>query len=229
VIIALDGPAGAGKGTIGQRLAAHYRLAYLDTGALYRAVARDAMRAGLLRPGAARDEVESHAAGIADLAARLDPRTLYDPALRAEEVGVAASMVAGLPPVRAALLDFQRRFAHEPPDGLEGAILDGRDIGTVVCPDADVKIFLDASVEARADRRAKQLRAVGGEVDDVAMRAEIIARDARDAQRAAAPMKPASDAALLDTTHMSIDAAFEAARGLVETAIARKRGNVSEP
>jgi cytidylate kinase len=229
VIIALDGPAGAGKGTIGQRLAAHYRLAYLDTGALYRAVARDAMRAGLLRPGAARDEVESHAAGIADLAARLDPRTLYDPALRTEEVGVAASMVAGLPPVRAALLDFQRRFAHEPPDGLEGAILDGRDIGTVVCPDADVKIFLDASVEARADRRAKQLRAVGGEVDDVAIRAEIIARDARDAQRAAAPMKPASDAALLDTTHMSIDAAFEAARGLVETAIARKRGNVSEP
>ncbi len=224
MIIALDGPAGAGKGTIGRRLAAHYRLAYLDTGALYRAVARDARAAGVPVDGDA-----AHDAALGDIAWRIDLASLDDPALRTEEIGVAASMAARLQAVRAALLQLQRRFAYDPPAGCEGAVLDGRDIGTVVCPDADVKIFLTASVEARAARRAAQLAAAGVTVDDAAVRQEIVDRDARDARRAAAPMKPAADAALLDTTSLDIDAAFEAARGLVEAAMARKRGDAAQP
>jgi cytidylate kinase len=229
VIIALDGPAGAGKGTLGRRLAEHYGLAYLDTGALYRAVARDALAAAALSPDATPAEVASNASRIAEIAAHLDLTSLDDPGLRAEPIGIAASLVAGLPPVRAALLRVQHRFAHEPPNGRAGAVLDGRDIGTVVCPDADVKIFLTASVEARADRRAAQLAAAGARVDRAAIRQEIVDRDARDAQRAAAPMKPADDAVLLDTTPLDIDAAFEAARKVVEAALARKRNDAPGP
>ncbi len=220
MIVAIDGPAGAGKGTIARKLADAYRLAYLDTGALYRAVARDALAAGVPVDGAA-----EHDEALADIAARIDVGTLADPKLRTEATGVAASMVARLQPVRAALLELQRRFAHEPPAGFVGAVLDGRDIGTVVCPDADVKIFLTASPEARAARRVAQLREAGQPVDEAAVLKEILDRDSRDRQRAAAPMKEARDATLLDTTSLDIDAAFEAARGLVETAIARKRGS----
>jgi cytidylate kinase len=222
VIIALDGPAGAGKGTLARLLADRYDLAVLDTGALYRAVARDALAAGVPVDGAAQYD-----APLADIALHLDVATLDDPALRTEEIGLAASMVARLQPVRAALLELQRRFAHEPPGGRKGSILDGRDIGTVVCPDADVKIFLTASPEARAARRAAQLEAAGEIVDAAAILKDILARDARDRERAAAPMKAAGDAALLDTTSLDIDAAFEAARGLVEAALARKRGGAS--
>ncbi len=222
MIIALDGPAGAGKGTLARLLAERYDLAVLDTGALYRAVARDALKAGVPVEGAAQ-----HDAALARIARNLDVSTLGDPALRTEEIGLAASMVARLQPVRASLLELQRDFAHHPPGGRKGAILDGRDIGTVVCPDADVKIFLDASPEARAARRAAQLRQAAEAVDEAAVLADILARDARDAQRAAAPMKAAGDAALLDTTSLDIDAAFEAARGLVEAALARKRSGTS--
>lgn len=222
MIIALDGPAGAGKGTLARLLADRYELAVLDTGALYRAVARDALEAGVPVEGDARYD-----AALSEIALALDVSTLGDPVLRSEEIGAAASMVARLQPVRAALLELQRRFAHQPPGGRKGAILDGRDIGTVVCPDADVKIFLTASPEARAARRAAQLREAGDAVDEASILKDILARDARDAQRAAAPMKPAGDAALLDTTSLDIDAAFEAARGLVEAALARKRSGAS--
>jgi cytidylate kinase len=224
VIVAIDGPAGSGKGAIGRRLAERFSLAYLDTGALYRAVARDARAAGVPVEGDAR-----HDAALSRIASDIDLATLDDPVLRTQEIGVAASMVARLQAVRAALLPLQRDFAHAPPDGCPGAVLDGRDIGTVVCPDADVKIFLTASPEARMKRRATQLRQAGAAVDEAAILKEILERDARDAQRAAAPMKEARDAALLDTTLLDIDAAFEAARGLVEAAIARKRGGAGKP
>jgi cytidylate kinase len=223
VIIALDGPAGAGKGTLGRRLATHYDLAYLDTGALYRAVARDAEAAGVPVTGD-----ESHDAALAAIASHIDLGSLDDPRLRSEAIGVAASFAARLQAVRAALLQLQRQFAHEPPVGYAGAVLDGRDIGTVVCPDADVKIFLSASVEARANRRAAQLAAAGAPVDRDAIWREIVERDERDRKRAAAPMKPADDAVLLDTTALDIDAAFDAARGLVEAALARQRQNAAE-
>lgn len=222
MIIALDGPAGAGKGTLARLLAERYDLAVLDTGALYRAVARDALKAGVPVDGAAQYD-----AALAQIARDLDVSTLGDPALRTEEIGLAASMVARLQPVRAALLELQRNFAHHPPGGRKGSILDGRDIGTVVCPDADVKIFLTASPEARAARRAAQLREAGDAVDEAAILKDILARDARDRERAAAPMKEAGDAALLNTTSLDIDAAFEAARGLVEAALARKRSGAS--
>jgi cytidylate kinase len=224
VIVAIDGPAGSGKGAIGRRLADHFGLAYLDTGALYRAVARDARATGVPVDGDA-----SHDAALARIASNIAFTSLDDPVLRDQDIGVAASMVARLQAVRAALLPLQRDFAHAPPQGCAGAVLDGRDIGTVVCPDADVKIFLTASAEARMKRRAGQLREAGAPVDEAAILQEILERDARDTQRAAAPMKEARDATLLDTTSLDIDAAFEAARGLVEAAIARKRGDADKP
>jgi cytidylate kinase len=224
MIVALDGPAGSGKGTIGRRLADRYGFAYLDTGALYRAVARDALAAGVPVDGQA-----EHDAALAAIASRVDMAGLDDPTLRTQEIGVAASMVARLQAVRAALLHIQRDFAHHPPGGRSGAVLDGRDIGTVVCPDADVKIFLTATPKARAIRRGAQLRAAGEDVDPAALLTEILERDARDTQRAAAPMKAAADATLLDTTSLDIDAAFEAARGLVEAAMARTRGDAAKP
>lgn len=218
IIVAIDGPAGAGKGTIARKLADAYRLAYLDTGALYRAVARDALAAGVPVDGS-----PEHDEALAAIASNIDLGSLGDPQLRTEATGNAASMVARLQPVRAALLELQRRFAHKPPSGFAGAVLDGRDIGSVVCPDADVKIFLDASPEARAARRTAQLRAAGEAApDEKKVLQEILDRDKRDRQRATAPMIQ-GDAALLDTTSMDIDAAFEAARGLVDAALARKR------
>jgi len=219
MIIALDGPAGAGKGTIGRRLAAHFNLAYLDTGAIYRAVARDALNAAIAL---------SDADATAKVAQALDLTTLGDPGLHTADMGAAASTIAAHEPVRAALLQLQRDFAASPPqsaaESVRGALLDGRDIGTVVCPDADAKIYLTASPEARAARRAEQLRAAGEPVDEPELARAIAKRDAQDADRAIAPMKPASDAALLDTTLLSIDAAFGAARQLVDDAIARRRG-----
>jgi cytidylate kinase len=211
-VIALDGPAAAGKGTLARHLAAHYGLAYLDTGALYRAVGL-----GVLREG--KDPADPAAAS--QTARNLDPALLASPDLRSAVAGEASSKVAAIPAVRAALMDFQRRFATRPPagpDGLpcSGSVLDGRDIGTVICPDADVKIFVTASPEARAGRRLRELQARGETAIYARVLEDIRARDARDAARADAPMKPADDAVHLDTSDLDIDQVFEQAKAIVD-------------
>lgn len=212
MIIAIDGPAASGKGTLGKRLAAHYRLHHLDTGLLYRAVAK-AMR----DRGEALENVRCAAAA----ARALDPAAFEEAALKSQAIGEAASVVSAIAEVRAALLDFQRDFAARPP----GAVLDGRDIGTVICPDADVKIFVVATPEERARRRAREMAERGEPADEEAVLADIRLRDERDRNRAVAPLKPAADAHLLDTTHLDIDAAVRAAVAIVEAARAgRKRG-----
>jgi len=206
MIIAIDGPAASGKGTLARRIAAHFGLACLDTGLLYRAVARDV----LARNGSLEDE-----AFAARIAGTLDPGTLDDPALRMAEMGDAASVVARHPAVRAALLDLQRDFARQAP----GAVLDGRDIGTVVCPDADVKIFVTADVETRARRRFDEMRQRGEPVSYERVLEVIRQRDARDAGRSDAPMRAAEDAILLDTTDLDIEQAFATAVGLIKRKI----------
>ena len=212
MIIAIDGPAASGKGTLGKRLAAHYGLRHLDTGLIYRAVAKALLDAGR-RP----DDV---AAAVA-AAKALDPARFDEAALKTHAVGEAASIVSAIPEVRAALVAFQRDFAAQPP----GAVLDGRDIGTVICPDADVKIFVTATPEVRARRRAAEYRAQGRDIDETAVLADILKRDERDQNRAAAPLKQAPDAHLLDTTHLDIDAAIRAAIDIVEaTRAGRGRG-----
>jgi cytidylate kinase len=203
MIIAVDGPAASGKGTLGRLLAAHYGLRHLDTGLLYRAVAQ-----ALLDAGCAPDDT-----AVAVAAAKaLDPETFDEAALKGQLVGEAASVVSAIPEVRAALLAFQREFAAMPP----GAVLDGRDIGTVICPHADVKIFVTAAPEVRAARRAREYRASGQLADETAVLADIKKRDERDMNRAAAPLKRAPDAHLLDTTSLDIDAAIRAAIDIVE-------------
>jgi cytidylate kinase len=205
MIIAIDGPAASGKGTLAKQLAAHYRLPHLDTGLLYRGVA--------LALTDARQPLEN--ADLAEAAARrLEVDHLDDPRLRSAEMGGAASIVAAIPAVRAALLDFQRNFAAQP----AGAVLDGRDIGTVVAPHADAKLFVTASAEERARRRALELRGRGARADEAKILADIRARDARDGARSVAPLKAADDARLLDTTNLDIDAAFRAAVALVDGA-----------
>jgi cytidylate kinase len=212
MIIAIDGPAASGKGTLGKRLAAHYGLRHLDTGLIYRAVAK-----ALLDGGHALDDV----AQATMAAATLNPSAFDEISLKSHAVGEAASRVSAISAVREALLAFQRGFGRTPP----GAVLDGRDIGTVIFPGADVKIFITATPEVRAGRRTRELRATGGNVSENDILADILRRDERDASRAAAPMKPASDAYLLDTTHLDIDAAFRAAVEIVEAARAgRSRG-----
>ncbi|MGD9668506.1 MAG: (d)CMP kinase [Hyphomicrobiaceae bacterium] len=206
MIIAIDGPAASGKGTLAKRIAAHFGYSVLDTGLLYRAVARD------LRAADQSLEDEPAAEWVAK---SLDPATLSDPGLRLPGVGEAASVVAKMPLVRSALLAFQRDFAAQEP----GAVLDGRDIGTVVCPDADVKIFVSADVEVRARRRYEELKKRGEPVTYEGVLATIKARDARDAGRADAPMVVAADALLLDTTDLDIEAAFDAAVGLIKRKI----------
>lgn len=202
MIIAIDGPAASGKGTLAQRIAGHFGYVWLDTGLLYRAVARDVFAAGA-------DLEDAEAAARA--AAALDATSLGDAALRSTAVGEAASVVAKHPAVRAALLDFQRNFARTPP----GAVLDGRDIGTVICPHADVKIFVTADVEVRARRRFEEYVRRGENVTYEEVVEVIRQRDARDASRAAAPLLQAPDAVLLDTTDMDIEAAFEAALAII--------------
>lgn len=199
MIIAVDGPAAAGKGTIARALAKHYGFHFLDTGALYRMVGLAAIRAG----------GEPITTGAAIAAARsLDPAHFTDAELRNEKAGAAASIVAVIPEVRAALLDLQRSFARKSP----GAVLDGRDIGTVVCPDAHAKLFITASAEVRAKRRQIEL----GAADYEAVLADIRARDARDSQRATAPLAAATDAVTLDTSGMDIATAVSAAIAVVE-------------
>jgi cytidylate kinase len=209
MIIAIDGPAASGKGTLAKRIAAHFGFACLDTGLLYRAVARDV---------AARGRALDDEAAAAAAARELDFASLDDPGLRLPGAGEAASVVARFPAVRKALLDLQRAFAAQPP----GAVLDGRDIGTIVCPDADIKIFVTAGLEVRARRRFEEMRARGEAVSLAETIETIRERDARDSSRADAPMRAAPDADLLDTTDMGIEAAFEAAVELIRRRIARQ-------
>jgi CMP/dCMP kinase len=212
MIIAIDGPAASGKGTLGKRLAAHFGLRHLDTGLIYRAVAQAMLAAG---------ESPDDKASAVSAAQALDPSAFDDGALKTQAVGEAASIVSAIPEVRAALFQFQRDFAAQPP----GAVLDGRDIGTVICPDAEVKIFVTASPEARARRRAAEFRAAGKPVDEAAVLDDIRKRDERDMHRAAAPLKQAEDAVLLDTTDLDIDGAIRAAIDIVEAVRAgRGRG-----
>ena len=203
MIIAIDGPAASGKGTLGKRLAAHFGLRHLDTGLIYRAVAK-----ALLDAGRALDD-KTHAV----LAARaLDPAAFDEKVLKGHAMGEAASIVSAIPEVRAALVAFQRDFAAAPP----GAVLDGRDIGTVICPDAEVKIFVVAAPEVRARRRAAELRAAGQVADEAAILEDIRRRDERDRSRAVAPLKPAPDAVELDTSDLDVEAAVASAIVLAE-------------
>jgi CMP/dCMP kinase len=203
MIIAIDGPAASGKGTLAKRLAAHYGYRHLDTGVIYRAVAHALIEAG----SDLKDETAAVTAAV-----RLDPETFENPALKSQQVGTAASVVSAIPRVREALVEFQRQFAAAPP----GAVLDGRDIGTVICPNADVKIFVIADPRVRARRRTLEARARGEEADEMAVLADIMARDQRDQSRSAAPLKQAADAYLLDNSNLDIEGGVRAAIDIVE-------------
>ncbi len=202
MIVAIDGPAAAGKGTLARRLAAHFGLAYLDTGLIYRAVGMAVVRTG----GDPNDPETAETAAKA-----LKPGDLEAPDLRFDAAADAASRVSAIPGVRAALLAFQRKFAANPPRGAKGAVLDGRDIGTVVCPDADVKLFVTARVEVRAERRFKELRERGLDAIHGRVLADMKERDARDSARAVSPLEPAKDAYQLDTSDLDADQAYAAA------------------
>jgi cytidylate kinase len=206
MIIALDGPAASGKGTLAKRIADHFGFHHLDTGLLYRAIARD-VRAidGSL------DSVDD----TSKAARNLDQSTLDDPTLRHPGLGNAASVVAQVPSVRAILLEFQLKFASQAP----GAVLDGRDIGTIVCPEADVKLFIVADTKVRAERRFLELEKRGEAVTREQILETITERDKRDMERADSPMKPAADALLLDTTKLGIDETFDAAIELIKRKI----------
>jgi cytidylate kinase len=208
MIIAIDGPTASGKGTIAKRLAAHYGLARLDTGALYRGVALALIDAGESPQNAAAAEAAAHT---------LDPDRIDEARIRTARVGDAASIVAQMPGVRAALVALQRRFAGDP----RGAVLDGRDIGTVICPDADVKLFVTADLAERARRRWRELEKLGEAADLAALTRQIAERDRRDAERAQSPLRRAPGAHLLDTTGLSIDEAAAAARRIIDAAVER--------
>jgi cytidylate kinase len=212
MIIAVDGPAASGKGTIARALAKRYGLPHLDTGLLYRAVAANVQRLEL------DPTIEADAVAATDF----DDHLLDDPELRSDEIGKNASVVSAHPLVRAALFHRQRRFAHQP----GGAVLDGRDIGTVIAPDAEAKLFIRATPMIRAKRRHAELRERGSQVSLDRVLADIRARDLRDSTRGIAPMTPADDAALLDTSFLSIDAAIQRAIALVE---ARTAAQVATP
>ena len=220
LVIAIDGPAAAGKGTLGRRLAAHLGLAYLDTGQIYRAAA-----ARLLERGEDPADAEKAAAAAEALTAA----DLDRPNLRDEAVGEAASRIAAIPAVRAALLEMQRRLARHPPSGAPGIVMDGRDIGTVVCPDAQVKLFVTASPEERARRRHKELLDQGMASIYANVLADVIARDERDSQRAIAPLRPAHGAFVLDTTKLDADAAFDVALAHVRMVLGADRVNGRVP
>ena len=209
MIIAIDGTLASGKGTIARRLSGWYGLAYMDTGRLYRATGVAALNKNV--------DFEDEDA-LAYVARTLDLNDYSEESLRTAEAGQAASKVAAIPAVRAALLQLQRDFAHQP----GGAVLDGRDIGTVVCPDADVKLWIDAAVEVRAERRWKELHDKGETLSLEEMIAQLKERDTRDKTRADAPMIAAADSVLIDTTHLTIDAAVDKARAAVDAVIAQK-------
>jgi CMP/dCMP kinase len=209
IVIAIDGPAASGKGTLARRLAQRFGLSHLDTGKLYRATALGVIEAG-------GDPAEPSAAEKA--AQTIDVARLDDPRLSAEDVASASSVVAAIPAVRAALLELQRCFARRPP----GAVLDGRDIGTVVCPDATVKLFVTASVESRAKRRVKELRERGAAAIYDAVLQDMKERDARDSERQVAPLAAAPDAVIIDTTLLDADQVFERASDLIARKLAAR-------
>jgi cytidylate kinase len=212
MIIAIDGPAASGKGTIARHLAQVYGLHHLDTGLLYRAVAK-----GVLDAGHPLDDIDQ----AINVAVRLDPAKFDENALKLQPITEAASVVAAIPQVRQALMSYQRQFATKPP----GAVLDGRDIGTVIAPGADVKLFVVATPEIRAQRRTLELRARGEQAEESDVLADLLKRDERDSRRTVAPLKAAPDAHLLDTSHLGIDAAFRAAVNIVEAARTGRKRN----
>lgn len=207
MIIAIDGPAAAGKGTLARKLANHYGFAYLDTGSLYRAVGQAVRDAGF---------DPSNEAEAIKAARNLDVAKIDERAIRTAQAGEGASLVAVMQPVRDAILQFQRDFALNPPNGLKGAVLDGRDIGTVVCPDADVKIYVTASAEIRAHRRWLELKTSGSDLSETQVLEDTRERDRRDSERTTSPMRPADDAHLLDTSNLSIEAAFGEAVRIID-------------
>jgi CMP/dCMP kinase len=206
VVIAVDGTAASGKGTLAKKLAAHFGFHHLDSGSLYRLVALGVIEA----KGDSNNEADALKAARA-----IDPARGNDPRIRSAQIGKAASQVSVFPSVRAELLAYQRKFAARPP----GVVIDGRDIGTVVCPDATAKLFVNARPEVRAHRRWLELRQTGASPDEALILKEIVERDARDSTRSLAPMKPAADAALLDASALDIDAAFAAALALVKAKV----------
>ena len=205
-VITVDGPSAAGKGTLARRLASHFGYEFLDTGSLYRGVALSVLRQGL-------DPADQKAATAA--AEALTPEILDDPAIRAEATSAAASKVAAIPSVRAAILNWQRDFAKIAASRSGGAVLDGRDIGTVVCPDADGKLFITASAEARAQRRVKELQARGETAIYARVLQDMQERDARDQGRSISPTKPATDALIIDTSDLTADQVFERALAFI--------------
>jgi cytidylate kinase len=212
MIIAIDGPAASGKGTLGRRLARHYGFRHLDTGLIYRAVAKMLLD----RDFELTDEAQAVAAAMA-----LDPEIFGDLALKSQRIGDAASVVSAIPRVREVLVSFQRQFAG----ALPGAVLDGRDIGTVICPNADVKIFVVADPQVRAHRRMLEARARGEAADEASILADIIKRDERDRNRAAAPLKAAADAHVLDNSNLDVEGSVAAAIAIVEAVRARRGSN----
>ena len=203
MIIAIDGPLASGKGTLARALALHFGLPHLDTGSIYRATALALIKNNI--------DPNDKAAAI-KAAQNLDMSNIIDSELRTAQVGAGASVVAAIPEVRKALFDFQRNFASNP----KGAVLDGRDIGTVICPDADFKFFVTASPEVRAQRRLKELHAAGENITLEELTAQIIERDYRDANRADAPLKPTETSIMLDTSDMGIDEVIAKAIGIIE-------------
>ena len=209
MIIAIDGPAASGKGTLGKRLAHHYGYRHLDTGVIYRAVAKALLDAG--------HELTDEARAV-KVAMELDPEKFGHPELKSQRIGDAASVVSAIASVREALVDFQRQFAADPP----GAVLDGRDIGTVICPDAEVKIFVVADPQVRARRRTLEALSRGEAADEAVVLADILKRDERDQNRAAAPLKAAADAHILDNSNLDIEGGVQAAIAIVEAVRARR-------
>ncbi|HKX36039.1 MAG TPA: (d)CMP kinase [Rhizorhapis sp.] len=212
IVIAVDGTAASGKGTLAKRLAQHFGFAHLDSGALYRLTALAVLEA----KGNPKNEVDALKG-----AQTIDFNLAGDPRIRTDIVGKAASEVAAIPAVRQALLDFQQNFLARPPGGSPGAVMDGRDIGTVICPGATAKLYVDARLDVRARRRWAELKAMGIRRAEQDVVAELQARDAADKNRPVSPLKQAPDADLLDTSDLGIDAAFAAALALVSPKVAK--------